>query len=219
MVRDAGKGWIGTLTGLMCFGVLLTLPLASAEETAEGRQLAKATFAGGCFWCMEPPYDALDGVHSTTSGFIGGHSENPRYLDVVAGKTGHAEAVQVVYDPSTVSYERLLEVFWVNIDPTDAGGQFCDRGSAYRSGIFYHDDEQKALAEASKAALEANKPFEQPVVTEIHAATPFYAAEEYHQDYYQKNPLRYKFYRAGCGRDRRLNELWGAYAGGAKEHM
>lgn len=186
---------------------------AGAQATADER-LATATFAGGCFWCMEPPFDALDGVVSTTSGYIGGHTENPTYLEVSSGKTGHTEAVQIVYDPDKIGYEQLLDVFWVNIDPTDATGQFCDRGSQYRPGIFYHDDAQRALAEQSKAALAANKPFEQPLAIEIQAATIFYAAEEYHQNYYQKNPFRYKFYRAGCGRDRRLQELWGERAGG-----
>jgi peptide-methionine (S)-S-oxide reductase len=187
---------------------------ATGAQSTGDERLATATFAGGCFWCMEPPFDALDGVVSTTSGYIGGHTENPTYLEVSSGKTGHTEAVQIVYDPEKISYERLLDVFWVNIDPTDADGQFCDRGSQYRPGIFYHDDAQRTSAEQSKAALAASKPFEQPLAIEIQAATIFYAAEEYHQNYYQKNPFRYKFYRAGCGRDRRLQELWGERAGG-----
>jgi peptide-methionine (S)-S-oxide reductase len=170
---------------------------------------ALATFAGGCFWCMEPPYDKLDGVLATTSGYTGGDKVDPTYQEVSAGGTGHAEVVQITYDPAEVSYEELLEVFWRNIDPLDAGGQFCDRGDQYRTGIFVHDDEQRRLAEASKQALEDDGRFEQPIVTEIVAAGPFYPAEDYHQDYYEKNPLRYKFYRWNCGRDQRLAEVWG----------
>ena len=170
---------------------------------------AKATFAGGCFWCMEPPFDKLDGVISTTSGYTGGAKVNPTYQEVSAGATGHAEAVQVEYDPKKVSYEKLLDVFWHNVDPTQKDGQFCDHGSQYRTGIFVHDADQKRLAEASKAALDKSKPFKGAIVTEIVPATTFYAAEEYHQDYYIKNPIRYKYYRSGCGRDARLKEVWG----------
>ena len=170
---------------------------------------AVATFAGGCFWCMEPPYDKLDGVLATTSGYVGGDKVDPTYQEVSAGGTGHAEAVQVTYDPSKVSYETLLDVFWRNVDPLDAGGQFCDRGDQYRTAIFVHDEEQRQLAEKSKQALEDSGRFEQPIVTEIVAAGPFYPAEDYHQDYYEKNPLRYKFYRWNCGRDQRLAEVWG----------
>ncbi len=180
---------------------------ATKETTPEGLQ--KATFAGGCFWCMEPPYDALDGVISTTSGYTGGHKQNPTYEEVSTGGTGHTEAVQVVYDPKRITYARLLEVFWRNIDPVTANAQFCDHGTQYRSGIFYHDAAQRRLAEESKRALEASGRFKAPIVTEIVAAGTFYPAEEYHQDYYKKNPVRYKFYRAGCGRDQRLAELWG----------
>jgi peptide-methionine (S)-S-oxide reductase len=175
---------------------------------------ARATFAGGCFWCMEAPFDVLDGVISTTSGYTGGSKKNPTYQEVSGGRTGHAEAVQVVYDPKRISYERLLEVFWRNIDPTVRDQQFCDVGSQYRTGIFVHNDVQKKLAEASKAALMKSRPFKGDVVTEIVPATEFYPAEDYHQDYYLKNPVRYKFYRAGCGRDARLKELWGSQAGG-----
>lgn len=184
----------------------LALPgLAGAADAA----LAKATFAGGCFWCMEPPFDKLNGVVSTTSGYIGGHTKNPTYEAVSAGGTGHAEAVEIVYDPAKVSYAKLLDVFWRNIDPTVRNRQFCDVGDQYRSAIFYHDAEQKRLAEASKAALTKSKPFRQPIVTEIVQASVFTPAEAYHQDYYMKNPLRYKFYRYRCGRDQRLEELWG----------
>lgn len=173
-----------------------------------------AIFAGGCFWCMEPPFDKLDGVISTTSGYTGGDVENPSYEMVSSGRTGHAEAEKIVYDPAKVSYEKLLDVFWHNIDPTTPDRQFCDSGNQYRSEIFYLNDEQKKLAEASKAELEKTKPFSKPIVTKITRASEFYPAEEYHQDYYQKNPVRYKFYRYGCGRDARLEELWGEDAGG-----
>jgi peptide-methionine (S)-S-oxide reductase len=158
---------------------------------------------------MEAPFDRLEGVVSTTSGYTGGHLQNPTYEQVSAGGTGHAEAVRIVYDPARVSYETLLEVFWRNVDPLDGGGQFCDRGSQYRAGVFYRDDEQRRLAEASKAALAASHRFDQPIVTEIVPAGTFYPAEDYHQDYYQRNSLRYKFYRYGCGRDQRLEALWG----------
>jgi peptide-methionine (S)-S-oxide reductase len=147
-------------------------------------------------------------VIATTSGYIGGSKADPTYEEVSAGGTGHAEAVEVTYDPAKVSYERLLEVFWHNVDPLDAGGQFCDRGDQYRTGIFVHDEEQRRLAEASKQALVASGRFNQPIVTEIESAGPFYPAEDYHQDYYEKNPIRYKFYRWNCGRDQRLAELW-----------
>lgn len=199
----------------LSFFLPLVLAAALLGTDAVGAQpnLAKATFAGGCFWCMEHPYDELDGVVSTTSGYIGGHKANPTYREVSSGATGHAEAVEVVYDPRKVSYEKLLAVFWMNVDPTDAGGQFCDRGSQYRTGIFYYTDEQKRLAEASKAALARSKPFKEPLVTEITKATEFYPAEAYHQDYYMKNPVRYKYYRTGCGRDARLKALWGKAPG------
>jgi len=187
----------------------LTLPAAGHAQQKLASGLATGTFAGGCFWCMEPPYDELPGVVSTTSGYIGGHKKNPTYDEVSKGSTGHTEAVQVVYDPTKVTYERLLAVFWRNIDPTTPNAQFCDHGSQYRSGIFYHDDEQRRLAQASREQIERTKPFREAVVTEITRATTFYPAEDYHQDYYKKNPLRYKFYRANCGRDSRLEQLWG----------
>ncbi len=189
--------------------VVLSLgaPLAVAQPAPA--KTAKAIFAGGCFWCMEHPYDILPGVISTTSGYIGGTVKNPTYEQVSSGRTGHTEVVQVVYDPAKVSYDKLLQVFWANIDPTVKNAQFCDHGSQYRSGIFYVDDTQRKLAEASKAALDKSKPFKAPIVTEITRAGEFYAAEDYHQDYYKKNPVRYKLYRNGCGRDARLKELWG----------
>jgi peptide-methionine (S)-S-oxide reductase len=185
---------------------------ANAAQSAAPR-LEKATFAGGCFWCMQPPFDKLDGVISTTAGYTGGHTKNPTYEEVSAGGTGHAESVQIVYDPAKTSYEKLLDVFWHNIDPTVKDRQFCDTGNQYRTAIFYHNEMQRKLAEASKISLEKTKPFKGPIVTEITRATEFYPAEEYHQEYYKKNPIRYKFYRYTCGRDRRLRELWGSAAG------
>ena len=192
-----------------------TLMMAGGALAAQGAPAAqqKATFAGGCFWCMEQPYDELPGVISVTSGYTGGQKKNPSYEEVSAGGTGHAEAVQVVYDPSKVSYEKLLDIFWHNIDPTVKDRQFCDKGNQYRSGIFYHDEEQRRVALQSKKALEAGKPFKEPIVTEIVAASAFYPAEQYHQKYYKKNPIRYKYYRTTCGRDKRLRELWGSAAG------
>jgi len=181
---------------------------ASASAQAPAASMAKATVAGGCFWCVEADFDKVDGVISTTSGYIGGHVPNPTYAQVSAGATGHTEAVEIVFDPRRVSYEKLLQVFWVSIDPTVKDRQFCDVGSQYRTGIFVHDETQRRAAEASKAALEKSKPFKAPIVTPIETATTFYPAEEYHQDYYRKNPARYSFYRSGCGRDARLKELW-----------
>jgi peptide-methionine (S)-S-oxide reductase len=183
-----------------------------AMQPAQGG-LEKATFAGGCFWCMEHPFDELPGVVSVTSGYTGGHTKNPTYEEVSAGGTGHAEAVQVVYDPAKIGYEKLLAVYWHNIDPTVKDRQFCDSGHQYRSAIFYQTEAQRLAALKSKEALEAHKPFKGPVVTEITRATEFYPAEEYHQHYYKKNPIRYRYYRFGCGRDHRLQELWGSEAG------
>ena len=192
----------------MAFAATAAVAEQDSDTSTEDGQ-ALATFAGGCFWCMEPPYDKLDGVLATISGYTGGDTVDPTYEQVLAGGTGHAEAVQITYDPSRVSYEELLEVFWRNVDPLDAGGQFCDRGDQYRTGIFVHDEAQRRLAEASKQALEDGERFEQPIVTEIVAAGPFYPAEDYHQDYYEKNPIRYNVYRWNCGRDARLEQLWG----------
>ncbi|MSN26687.1 MAG: peptide-methionine (S)-S-oxide reductase MsrA [Geobacter sp.] len=194
----------------LCF--ILTL-LGTALNCHAAQTTEKATFAGGCFWCMEAPFDKLDGVISVTSGYTGGNVKNPSYEQVSAGGTGHAEAVQVVFNPAKVAYSRLLDVFWHNIDPTVKDRQFCDTGHQYRSGIFYHNAEQLKAAQQSKVALNKNKPFKQPIVTEIVAATEFYPAEEYHQHYYKKNPIRYKYYRNACGRDNRLKELWGNSAG------
>jgi peptide-methionine (S)-S-oxide reductase len=179
---------------------------------AEPRTLAKATFAGGCFWCMEPPFEALDGVVSVTAGYTGGTKANPTYEEVSAGGTGHAESVEIVYDPAKVSYEKLLDVFWHNVDPTTPDRQFCDHGRQYRTAIFYHDETQKRLAEESKQSLERSKKLPGSIVTEIVPAGTFHPAEEYHQDYAKKNPIRYRYYRYGCGRDARLRELWGEAA-------
>ena len=176
---------------------------------ANAQNRAVAIFAGGCFWCMEPPFDKLDGVLSTTSGYIGGTKADPTYEQVTAGRTGHYEAVQIEYDPARIGYDKLLEVFWRNIDPVDPTGQFCDKGPQYRSAIFALDEEQRKLAEASKAALDKSGKLPGKVVTEILPAAKFYAAEDYHQDYYRKNPGRYTFYRWNCGRDGRLQQLWG----------
>jgi peptide-methionine (S)-S-oxide reductase len=185
---------------------------SQSQTTATGPApagLAKATFAGGCFWCVEADFDKVPGVKSTTSGYVGGKVPNPSYDDVSAKKTGHAEAVEVIYDPKVVSYEQLLDYFWRTIDPTTKDRQFCDFGSPYRTGIFVQDAQQLAAAQASKQKLEKNKPFSESIVTEITLTGPFYAAEEFHQDYYKKNPVRYRGYRQGCGRDERLQELWG----------
>lgn len=198
---------------VLSLGVIILLlgdKAYSASQSTGNTETAKATFAGGCFWCMEPPFDKLDGVISTISGYAGGKKKNPTYEEVSAGNTGHAEAVQITYDPKKITYEKLLEVFWHNVDPLTANRQFCDAGSQYRTAIFYHDDTQKRLAEESKKALA--KRFKEPIVTEIVAASEFYPAEDYHQDYYIKNPLRYKYYRYSCGRDQRLEALWGPAA-------
>ncbi len=198
--------------GSLVAGMFLGAVSAAAEppgRAAGGRSLEKATFAGGCFWCMEPPYDKLDGVVSVTSGYTGGQKKDPTYEEVSSGGTGHAEAIQVVFDPAKIGYSTLLDVFWRNVDPTTPNRQFCDVGDQYRTAIFYHDDAQKKLAEGSRKALEESGRLKGKVVTEIVPASAFYPAEEYHQKYYRKNPVRYKFYRYNCGRDQRLQELWG----------
>ena len=181
--------------------------LTAGAGFAQSTQHATAIFAGGCFWCMEPPFDALDGVVSTTAGYTGGQTKNPTYEQVSEGRTGHTEAVRVLYDPSKISYDKLLEVFWRNIDPLDGGGQFCDRGPQYRSGIFFQSEDERKSAEISKEKV-ASK-LSGRVTTEIVAAGPFYEAESYHQDYYKKNPVRYKLYKWNCGRDQRLEKIWG----------
>jgi len=194
----------------LALALMLAPGLVLAQQTPPaGEKRAVATFAGGCFWCMEPPFDKLAGVISTTSGYTGGKTENPTYEQVTAGRTGHTEAVQVVYEPTKITYAQLLAVFWRNVDPHDAGGQFCDRGDSYRTGIFVHDEAQRKDAEESKRALAASGRLKKPIVTEIVAAARFYPAEAYHQDFYKKNPFRYEFYRNNCGRDARLRQVWG----------
>src|SRR5687768_14617816 len=193
-------------------GFASSLGLATAASAQAPAKPAVATFAGGCFWCVEEAFDAVPGVVSTTSGYMGGKKRHPTYEEVSAGVTGHTEVVQVAYDPAKVSYDKLLEVFWRNIDPTVKDRQFCDGGSQYRSEIFVHDDAQRKAAEASKSALEKTKPFKEPIVTPITTAGEFWLAEEYHQNYYQRNPVRYKYYKTGCGREARLKQLWGSAA-------
>lgn len=200
--------WRALVSGIILLS-LGTTPQAGEAPEAAPAGMERATFAGGCFWCMEPPFDRLDGVISTTSGYTGGRTASPTYEEVSAGGTGHAEAVEILYNPKKVRYEALLEVFWRNIDPTAADRQFCDLGNQYRSEIFYRSENQKRLAEQSRTALEKSKPFREPIVTKINPAAVFTPAEEYHQDFYKKNPVRYKFYRYNCGRDARLKELWG----------
>jgi peptide-methionine (S)-S-oxide reductase len=194
------------LAGASIVGAQTPAPQAPASTTPEHR--AVATFAGGCFWCVEADFDKVEGVISTTSGYTGGKEANPTYAQVSAGATSHTEAVEIVYDPAKVSYEKLLDVFWRNHDPLAKDRQFCDKGAQYRAGIFYHNDEQRRLAEATKKQVAA-KFAPRQVLTEITAASPFYKAEDYHQDYYTKNPIRYKYYRLNCGRDQRLEQLWG----------
>ena len=198
---------LAVAAALILFGMIGSAA-AGEDNMEQDKDLAVATFAGGCFWCMEPPFEKLEGVSEVVSGYTGGEVENPTYEEVSAGRTGHAEAVRIHYDPDKVSYEELLEIFWRNIDPTDGGGQFVDRGSQYRSAVFYHDEEQKRLAEKSKQRLEESDRFAEPIATEVVPAGPFYRAEDYHQDYYKKSPVRYKFYRWGSGRDQFLEEKW-----------
>ncbi len=222
LTADAGKATVihstdefalFRLLGGSITALILALAL-SAAALAQEENLARATFAGGCFWCMEPPYDKIDGVVDTISGFSGGHVENPSYRQVVAGGTGHIEVVQVVYDPAVVSYERLLEIYWRNVDPFQADGQFCDIGEAYRTAIFAHDAAQAAAARQSRQAVMAMGIEDRPIDTRIIDFEAFYPAEDYHQDYYEKNPVRYNYYRWRCGRDDRLEALWGDAAGG-----
>jgi peptide methionine sulfoxide reductase msrA/msrB len=185
------------------FFIIIMQSDASAKLNVE-----KATFAGGCFWCMEPPYEKLQGVKEVISGYTGGHKENPAYEEVSSGTTGHRETVQIIYDPSQITYTELLDVFWRQIDPTDSGGQFADRGSHYKTAIFYHTEEQKRLAEKSRSELQKSGRFQKPIVTEISPVARFYRAEDYHQDYYKNNSIRYKLYRFGSGRDKYLKEKW-----------
>lgn len=225
MVRHTDPPSHGTLSGMMLLLALLMVTLAacgqpdgrskptavnaSAGLSSSPDSIGIATFAGGCFWCTEADFDNVPGVISTTSGYIGGATVKPTYKQVSAGKTGHIEAVQVRFDPAKTNFAKLLAAFWPTIDPLTPDRQFCDGGSQYRSAIFYHNAEQKRQAEASKAELAASGRFTQPIVTEILPATEFYPAEEYHQEYHMKNPIRYSYYRSNCGRDARLAEVWG----------
>ncbi|MEP6993166.1 MAG: peptide-methionine (S)-S-oxide reductase MsrA [Acidobacteriota bacterium] len=191
----------------------MTALIARGQAPAAGNR-ATATFAGGCFWCEETAFEGLEGVVSVTSGYAGGQTRNPTYEQVSSGSTGHAESVQVLFDPGKTSYGRLLEVFWRNVDPLDAGGQFCDRGTQYRSAIFFADENQHQEAQASGKALEKDPRFQGKIATQIVPVGTFYPAEDYHQDFYKKNPMRYREYRQGCGRDARLKQLWGEHKGG-----
>lgn len=195
------RGWIVVLL------LMMAIPAVSAQEKKPAAPLAKATFAGGCFWCMQPPFDGVNGVVSTTVGYTGGRKANPTYREVSAGGTGHAESVEVLFDPARIGYDRLLAIFWQNVDPLAKDRQFCDAGDQYRTAIFYHDESQRRLAQQSKERLEKERGWR--IATEIVPAGQFYPAEEYHQQYARKNPIRYKFYRSNCGRDERLRELWG----------
>ena len=198
------RGW---MTTLVLAGALLAVTATHAAAQEAGK--AKATFAGGCFWCVEEAFEKVPGVISAVSGYTDGQVDSPTYKQVTSGRTGHTEAVEVIFDPAQVTYEQLLDVFWRNVDPTVVDRQFCDVGNQYRTGIFVHDDEQMRLAEASRKVLQESKPFAGPIVTPVVAASTFYPAEDYHQDYYKHNPLRYKFYKWNCGRAQRLEELWG----------
>jgi peptide methionine sulfoxide reductase msrA/msrB len=198
------------MLGKIALGTLLLLPFVMLQTNAIGAaHLEKATFAGGCFWCMVPPFEKLVGVKEVISGYTGGHTVNPTYEDVTSETTGHLETVEIIYDPAKVTYGKLLDVFWHQINPTDSGGQFVDRGPSYQSAIFYHNEEQKRLAELSKKKLEQSGRFDKPITTEIRPAVTFYRAEDYHQDYWKKNPVRYKFYRYNSGRDQYLQKIWG----------
>jgi peptide-methionine (S)-S-oxide reductase len=200
---------LSVLMGLILTAVAVSVSAAPPEK-------ASAVFAGGCFWCEETAFEGLPGVLSVTSGYTGGQVKNPTYEQVSGGGTGHAESVEVVYDPAKTTYEKLLEVFWHNVDPFQKDGQFCDHGTQYRSAIFYRDEAQKKAAEESKRKLEEDPKFKGKIVTQIVPASTFYPAEEYHQDFWKKSPARYYSYREGCGRDARLKQIWGEAAGGHK---
>lgn len=200
------RRFLALAIGLMVWTILANVPLV---ETSGASPSAKAYFAGGCFWCMEEAFEKVEGVVSVVSGYMGGTMVNPTYEEVSAGRTGHAESVEVTYDPTEVTYQKLLDAFWHNVDPLTPNAQFCDHGTQYRSAIFYSTEDEKRLAEESKAALEQAKKFPVPIATQLTPASTFYPAEDYHQDYYKKNPLRYKYYKYGCGRANRLEALWG----------
>jgi methionine-S-sulfoxide reductase len=202
------------LSILICFVTLTYFSIALADDESKGsnmdnKKIEKATFAGGCFWCMQNPYDELKGVVSTAVGYTGGHVKNPTYEEVCAGNTGHAEAIEVLYDPSQITYAELLNVFWKNIDPTTLNRQFADAGTQYRTAIFYHNEEQRQSAESSKEEMERSGIYDDPVVTEITPASTFYKAEDYHQKYYEKCPVKYKMYKSGSGREQYLENIWG----------
>ena len=197
-----------TWSGAMIIVIVALLNVLS-HSVVESGETARAYFAGGCFWCMEEAFEKVDGVIAVVSGYMGGTLQSPSYEEVSAGRTGHAESVEVLYDPSKVTYNQLLEAFWRNVDPITANAQFCDHGTQYRAVIFYQNDQEKRFAEESKQAIDQSTRFNQPIVTQIVMASQFYAAEEYHQDFYKKNPIRYKFYKYNCGRAQRLDELWG----------
>jgi len=213
MLRNLVRSMLSALL-LAAGAAALSAENSAPPAAAESEGLAVATFAAGCFWCVESDFDKVDGVVETISGFTGGHTENPTYGEVGQGRTGHTEAVQLKYDPKKVSYEKLLDYYWRHVDLLDGEGQFCDRGNQYRPAIFTHTDEQKGLAEESKAALAEGGRFKQPIAVEIAPASAFTPAEEYHQDYYKKNPLKYRYYRYSCGRDARIATLWGDDAAG-----
>ena len=195
---------------LLSFTTFFVLSFCSTTISADNSMMQqKAIFAGGCFWCVESDFDKVQGVTATVSGYIGGHQQNPTYKQVSRGESGHTEAVEITFNPSQISYEALLNIYWKSIDPTTADSQFCDHGSQYRPEIFYLSAAQQQTAQASKQQVEKTKPFSDPIVVNITKASEFYPAEEYHQDYYKKNPVRYKYYRYRCGRDARLKELWG----------
>ncbi len=198
--------WVATV---LLIGTVFLYPASPGPASVRAAEPAKAYFAGGCFWCMEEAFEKVDGVLAAVSGYMGGTTKHPSYEDVSSGRTGHAESVEVQYDPAKVTYSQLLEAFWKNVDPITPNAQFCDHGSQYRAAIFYQGDEQKQLAEASKRAIEQTNRFNRPIVTQLVPASEFFAAEDYHQDFYKKNPIRYKFYKYNCGRAQRLEELWG----------
>jgi peptide-methionine (S)-S-oxide reductase len=201
------------LAALLVLAVAVSLigtwSVKSTSQAAASATPGKAYFAGGCFWCMEEAFEKVEGVLSATSGYMGGTVANPSYEEVSAGRTGHAESIEVVYDPGKVSYQKLLEAFWHNVDPVTPNAQFCEHGSQYRSAIFFQTDEEKHASDTSKQAIEQSRRFKEPIVTQIVMASQFYPAEEYHQDFYKKNPVRYKFYKYNCGRAQRLEALWG----------
>lgn len=212
---DTGRiRWIPVLLAIFAMSIMSAGGARAADSAPAGAGLETATFAGGCFWCMQPAFDKVPGVVKTVVGYTGGDKAHPTYEEVSAGTTGHAESIEITFDPKKVSYQHLLDIFWHNVDPTTADREFCDVGNQYRSEIFYHDAEQERLAKDSMAEIEKTKTFKDPIVTRIVPATTFWPAEDYHQDYYLKNPVRYNFYRYNCGRDARLRALWGAASGG-----